>query len=43
MVVKSKSSSMMNLMCVVNAISEVSPLKGLLYVNIRLNSAEVLA
>uniref|UniRef100_A0A2C9UIZ6 Aspartic peptidase DDI1-type domain-containing protein n=1 Tax=Manihot esculenta TaxID=3983 RepID=A0A2C9UIZ6_MANES len=30
-------------MHLVNAISEVSPLKGLLYVNIRLNSAEVLA
>lgn len=33
---------MMNLMHVMNAISEMSPLKGLLYVNMRLNSAEVL-
>lgn len=38
-IAESGSSSVMNLMHVVNAISKASPLKELLYVNIRLNSA----
>ena len=42
-VADSGNSAVMNPMHLVNAISGVSPLKGLLYVNIRLNSAEVLA